>query len=197
MKKLVFTAALAVFCLFGLHAQDAPASGFSQGDVFVSGTVGFVTSTQDERTSNSLDFSPSVGYFLTENIAGELTLLIGSNSLEEGTFESTDSRFGASLGATYFFTPADKFSFTTGANLFYISGSNEINGEEGVDVNTFGVAIAPGVNYFISNNFALRAAIGALSYQSTKADFDGAEAENTFALNMDLSDIRFGLLYRF
>ena len=164
---------------------------------FVSGTVGFNSTSQGDQKRNSLDFSPSVGYFLTNYIAGEFTLIVGSDKREFGTFEATDSRFGASLGATYFFTPANKFSFTTGANLFYLSSKFE-NGEGGETTNdTFGIAISPGVNYFISNDFALRASIGALSYSSSKDDFEGAEAANTFGLNLDLSNIRLGLLYRF
>src|SRR5690606_9273516 len=126
----------------------------------------------------------------------EFNLLVGSSKQEFGELEDKQSQFGAGLGATYFFTPSSKFSFTVGAGVAYASSKEEEEGSDDFKVNSFGIAVAPGVNYFISDNFALRASIGALSYTSSKADFDGAEAINTFGLNLDLSDINFGLTYK-
>ena len=58
------------------------------------------------------------------------------------------------------------------------------------------IAVAPGVNYFVSDCIALRASFGALSYASNKAD--GADdAATNFGLNLDLSDINFGITYKF
>ncbi|MDG5491418.1 porin family protein [Psychroserpens sp. SPM9] len=199
MKKVLLMAAVAVFGFTNVNAQDENTTGgFTKGDVYVSGTVGFDSQSQDEAKNNNLNFSPSVGYFVSENIALEFNLLFGSQKQEVGDFEQKQSQFGAGLGATYFFTPGSQFSFTVGAGVAYVSSKEE---EDGVDddfkVNSFGIAVSPGVNYFVSDCFALRASIGALSYTSSKADFDGAEALNTFGLNLDLSDINFGITYKF
>src|SRR5690606_25978116 len=107
-------------------------------------------------------------------------LLIGSTKDED---DDKTSRVGAGLGATYFFTPTNQFSFTLGAGLAYINDTNKPEGGPESEYNSFGVAIAPGLNYFISDKFALRASIAALSFESGKADFPGAEAENNFGLN--------------
>lgn len=199
MKKLLLIAAAAVFGLSNVNAQDENTTGgFAEGDVYVSGTVGFNSQSQDETKFNSVNFMPSVGYFISEKIALEFNLLIGSQKQEFGGFEDKQSQFGAGLGATYFFTPASQFSFTVGAGVSYTSSKEEEDGvDEDFKSDIIGIAVAPGVSYFVSDCLALRASIGALSYTSEKADFEGAEAINSFGLNLNLSDINFGLTYKF
>ncbi|WP_452596471.1 outer membrane beta-barrel protein [Pontimicrobium sp. MEBiC01747] len=196
MKKLLLLAAVAVFGLTSVNAQEeTKTGGFAKGDLYASGTVGYNSFSQGDVDSNELTFAPSVGYFVSDNIAVELGVTVGSG---EDTAKTKTNTFGGSLGATYFFTPADQFSFTLGAGVAYNSTKVELDGATNdTKVNAFAVAVAPGVNYFVSNCFALRASIGALSYTSAKADVDGAEAANNFGLNLDLSDINFGITYKF
>ncbi len=199
MKKLLLCAAIAVFGFTNLNAQDeeeaGSTGGFAKSDIYVSGTVGFNSTKFGDSKSNDFVFMPSVGYFLTENIALELGLSIGSS---EDTGENKRSTFGGELGARYFFTPAKQFSFTVGAGFSYMSSKLEPNGNvASITYNTFGFAVSPGLNYFVSDSFALRASIGALSYASEKADTNGAEAFNTFGFNLDLSNINFGITYKF
>ncbi len=198
MKKLILTAAVALFA-FTANAQDesteAATGSFAKSDLYVSGTVGFTSFSQDEVSTSGFEFSPSVGYFLTDNIALELGLGFGSDTAANDDKTTT---VGVDLGARYFFTPASQFSFTVGAGFAYQTETTSFDaGGDDFKFNTFGFAVAPGVNYFVSDAFALRASIGALSYASAKADVDGAEAANTFGLNFDLSDINFGLTYKF
>ncbi|WP_458626967.1 porin family protein [Winogradskyella sp. PC D3.3] len=194
MKKLLFTAAVAVLGFTNVSAQDEAATGgFEQGDLFVSGSVGFNSSKTGDAKSNDLNFSPSVGYFISENIALEVNLMIGSG---EDEFDTKTTDLGAGLGATYFFTPASQFSFTVGAGFDYKNSKVEPDGFDETKVDSFGFTVAPGVHYFVSDKFALRASVGALSYESTKVD--GADdATNDFGLNIDLSDINFGIVYKF
>jgi opacity protein-like surface antigen len=195
MKKLLLCAAIAVFGLSNVNAQEETTTGgFAQGDIYASGTVGFSNTKVADFKSNEFTFSPSVGYFLSDNIALELDVLFGSG---EDFNEDKTTTLGAGLGAMYFFTPAKQFSFTLGAGAFYNNSKFEPNGGGEEKVNTFGFAVAPGLNYFVSDCIALRASIGALSYTSAKEDADGAEAVNTFGLNLDLSDINFGITYKF
>lgn len=63
--------------------------------------------------------------------------------------------------------------------------------------NGFGVQVAPGVSYFIANNFALEATFGVLGYNSVDPDVDGAEKTNSFRFGLDTRDIRLGLVYKF
>ena len=55
MKKLLFTAAIAVLGFTSVNAQeDTTVGGFEKGDVFISGTVGFGTETDGDLDSNFL-----------------------------------------------------------------------------------------------------------------------------------------------
>jgi outer membrane protein W len=159
--------------------------------------LGFNSGKQGDFKTNTFDFVPAVGFFVSDNIALEANLIVGSGKDEFGEFEDKVSSFGGALGATYFFTPASRFSFTVGAGLSYVSSKFEQTGEEDLSNDTFAIAVAPGINYFISNHFALRASVGALSYSSSKNDTPNAEAFNSFGLNLDLSDINFGVTYKF
>ncbi|WP_460218714.1 outer membrane beta-barrel protein [Psychroserpens sp. MEBiC05023] len=195
MKKLLLMAAVAVFGFTNVNAQDDNTTGgFAKDDVYASGTVGFSNTKVADFKSNEFTFMPAVGYFISDNIALEANLIIASG---EDFSEDKSSTFGAGLGATYFFTPASQFSFTVGAGVAYTNTKFEPNGGDETKINSFAIAVAPGVNYFVSDCLALRASIGALSYSSAKEDTDGAEAANTFALNLDLTDINLGIVYKF
>ena len=195
MKKLLLMAAVAVFGFTNINAQDdSTTGGFEKGDVYVSGSVGFSNTNVADFKSNEFTFSPEVGFFLTDNISLEAGLIIGSS---EDFNEDKSSSFGGAIGANYFFTPAKQFSFMVGAGVAYTSTKFEPNGGGELSIDTFAFAVAPGVNYFVSDCIALRASFGSLSYASAKDDSDGAEATNTFGLNLDLTNINFGITYKF
>lgn len=186
--------AVAVFGFTTINAQDDKTTGgFVEGDIYVSGSVGLNNSKFGDAKTNSFTFSPNVGYFISENIALELGLTIGSS---ENEAETKTSDLAASLGGIYFFTPANQFSFTLGAAVSYNTSKVEPNGGGETKFNGFGLGITPGVNYFVSDCIALRAFVGALSYTSGKVD--GADDSlNRFGLNLNLSDINFGITYKF
>jgi outer membrane protein W len=204
MKKLLLIAAVAVFGLTTINAQDDKTTGgFSEGDIYATGSLGYNSTKIGDIDVNAFTFSPSAGYFINENIALEATLIFGSADtsadFDGDSVGVKNSTFGGGLGATYFFTPASQFSFTIGAGVSYSSTNSEfdVDGSEEFKTNTFGIAVAPGINYFVSDCIALRASVGALSYSSSKLDIDGAESVNSFGLNMNLSDINFGITYKF
>ncbi len=189
MKKLLLSIAMIAV------GFTASAQGFEKSDVYLTGTVGFDNTSQGDFSSSSFTFSPSAGYFVSENIALELGLSYTSTEVEAADTEA--SVFGVGLGASYFFTPSEKFSFIVGAGFTYANASTEVAGSEQPDQSIFGFAVSPGVNYFISESFALRASIGALSYSNSSVDIDGADSTNNFGLNLNLSNIELGLTYKF
>ena len=146
---------------------------------------------------------PKIGFFVADNIA------IGAMIGYEGTTDEAD--FGGvtveenlntfSIGgfARYYATPASDFSFFGELGVNYMTTTEEDNvpGSTEFKENGFGIAVSPGVSYFISDNFALEASIGALEYRTMKPDVDDAESRDTFGLNLNLTDITFGLVYKF
>ena len=188
-------AAMAVFGLSHVNAQEeAVSNGFAQGDIYVTGSLGFNSTKYYDSKSNNFTFSPSVGYFVTDNIALELNVLVGSG---KDVDDDKNSTFGGGLGATYFFTPASQFSFTLGLGASYTTSKRKYHtGGEGT-WNRLGAALVPGLNYFVSDSIALRAGIGALSYTGVKPDFPGAEADKSFGINLNLTNINLGVTYKF
>jgi len=207
MKKLLLTAA-AVFAFGFANAQEASTEGFAKGNMFLSGTVSFGTTDMKSLDAKETSFvvAPKFGYFVSENIAIGLGLGFGNAKIEansgSGKYENKSTSFGA-FGRYYMKT--SKFAPFAELNVNYATASNEwieffgtptpFGG--GVDVNTLSVNVAPGFNYFISDKFALETSVGLLGYSSSKADVDGAKADSGFNIGLNLSNINFGVIYKF
>ena len=189
MKKVLLFAAFAAFAMTSVNAQDEDSSGFAKSDIYMTGTVGFNSASAGDVDTSSFEVSPTVGYMITDNLAINASLSLGSMDDGSDTDMSTTA-FG--VGATYFMAPMSKFSMNVSAGLAFGTIS-----EGDLDVNTLSFAISPGFNYWIADSWGLVANIAALSYTSAEADVDGAEAVTGFGLNLDLSDINFGMVYKF
>jgi len=208
MKKIFLTAA-AVFVLSFANAQDKKASsgeGFSKGDVFVTGSVGFTSNTNKDYLnvggnykSSDFNFKPTINYFLTENISLGLGLNFGSGSIDATTTSGSDktSTVGAGLNGRYYFTPSSKFSVFTQLGFDFATLKMTPNVGTSTKDNSFGVAFAPGISYFVSSNFSIETKIAALSYSSSKGDWTNAENRTTFGLAADWSAVSFGVNYKF
>ncbi|MEO5776184.1 MAG: porin family protein [Flavobacterium sp.] len=195
MKKIILTVA-AVFALTFANAQDKKEStgeGFSNGDLYLTGTAGFSSSKTGDLKNDGFTLSPGLGYFIADNLAIEGQLTYESTKVDNGISEDKTSGFGIAAGVKYFWTPASKFSLSIGGNLSYMSTKYD-----NADVTTkeIGVNIPLGLNYFVSNDWALTAEWGGFGYSSNDNGGDGAEKTTGFNLGVDLSTISFGLLYK-
>ena len=202
MKKIILTVA-AVFALSFANAQDKKegSEGFAKGDLYLTGTAGFSDEKTDDAKVSGFTLSPGLGYFLTENIALEGQLSFGSNS--DNTTEDfpglevKENSVGIAVGARYFWTPASKFSLSVGANISYTSTKSEVETIPGdFTEKEIGLNIPLGMNYFVSNDFALTASWGGFGYSSNDNGGDGAPKTTGFNLGLDLSTINFGLIYK-
>ncbi|HEX8270285.1 MAG TPA: outer membrane beta-barrel protein [Flavobacterium sp.] len=208
MKKIILSAA-AVFAFGFASAQEAEGTGtkgFANGDVFVTGSVGFSSQTTGDYKTSTFEIMPQVGIFVTDNIVVGAVIGYSSTTQPVSAFDpnlvDVDQKTSAlAVGAfgRYYATPASDFSFFGELSFVYVTATSEIDqaGSEEFKANGFGLGLRPAVSYFISNNFALEASIGALEYNTTKPDFEGAESTDNFDLNFNLTDIRFGLVYKF
>ncbi len=158
--------------------------GFRQGDIFVSGSFGYVSEKNDAGASTSkTSILPSLGYFLKDNIA-----LVGTIG-----FESNDSGAGSSqnvfvLGAAarYYTTPAAKFSLFGQAGIGFASGD---------DVTRFSIGVKPGLSYFLNNHFSVEATVGEFGIVNTSVDGGGSNTD--FNFGADLTKLGIGLNYKF
>ena len=209
MKKIILSAA-ALFVFGFASAQDKTETteggkGFANGDIFVTGSVGFTSESTGDFKSNSFNITPMVGFMVSDNIAigGMLGYMSETSdqdlSGEGDVFEVKTNTFSIGAFGRYYATPASDFSFFGQASFAYLTSSTEIDfpGSEEAKSTGFGLEIAPGVSYFIGSNWAIEATIGALSYNTVKPDGDDAESTDTFGLNLNLQDINLGLVYKF
>ena len=204
MKKLLLFAAFAAFAMTSVNAQDEDSSGFAKSNIYMTGTVGFNSSTESSNITGDTDtdnssttFSPTIGYMLTDNIALEAGL--GYESNDFGESETTITTF--SVGARWFMNPTDKFSLSVGAGLGFGTGTATYTGETYEDeIGALAFTIAPAVNYWISDSWGLFANIAAFEYssvtESNNQDSDEYDTTST-GLNIDLTDINFGMVYKF
>src|SRR5690554_1232733 len=205
MKKLILSAA-AVFALTFANAQEGePTFGFSEGDFLIEGNIGF-GSTNDKNTetkTSGFNFNPKAGYFISDDLAIGLELGFGSNKAEvAGTEVSKSSSVGIGAFARYYFLDLGARFKTYGEfGLDYNTKNFKTPGD--YKVNTLGVGATLGINYFVTENFAINFALAdILSYSSSKGDWSGAEAENEFnfgfgQFNNFFSTAQFGLTFKF
>ncbi|APY00097.1 outer membrane beta-barrel protein [Lacinutrix venerupis] len=196
MKKLFFTAAIAVLGFTSVNAQeDVTVKGFEKGDVFISGAVGFGTEKTGDLDSNVFNIAPKAGYFVSNNIAVGLQAGFTSLSSDDNGVDTVDSNeYSVGAFGRYYFTPATQFSLFTELGVDYTSGDNKLTD---VGYDGFDIAFAPGISYFVSKNFAIEASVGVLGYSTSEADFDGAESTDNFDVGLNLNDINFGVVYKF
>lgn len=186
MKKIVF-AALAVLTFGFANAQTA---GFSKGDTFISGAFNVGSQKTGDLKQNNFTLVPSVGYFVTENIAIGGKLGFGSSKMGDNkTNDFTVGAFGR-----YYFTPASQFSVYGQAGVDYLNSKVKPGDFKS---NTIGANIGLGLSYFLSNHFAIEATWAGLGYSVDNNGGHGAEKTNSFGLGTDLRDVSFGVLYKF
>lgn len=199
MKKVIFTVA-AIFAFGFVNAQDTAVEstggkGFSSGDVFVSGSVGISSTKTGDNKSSSFEIAPKVGFFVSDNIAIGGKLGYMSEKAENAIADTQDeSRLTVGAFGRYYMTPASDFSVFGQLAFDYSTVDNKL---ADVQENEIGLGLGLGVSYFLSSNFAMEASWAGLGYTTNDNGGDGAESTDTFGLNMDLSSINLGLVYKF
>jgi Outer membrane protein beta-barrel domain len=206
MKKLFLTTTL-LFIVFASWSQktksvssssnysySGSSMGYKKGDIFASGQFGFSSKGQGDAKESTFGFVPSVGYFIGEKMAVGIAIGFKSSTSKPAQGDSTtNSAFLAGLFGRYYWTPKSQFSLFGQAGLEFASQSS--GGNSG-SVTTFGLGIKPGVSYFLSNHFNIDATFGQIGFSNTSGSGGGSSNTN-FDFGFDLTQINFGLSYKF
>jgi hypothetical protein len=167
--------------------------GFSKGDFIVTGAFGVKSSSVGGTSSTSFKILPSLGYFVSEKIAIGATLGYVQNGSGSGIGNAATNDFIVGLFGRYYMKPKSQFTFFGQGLLSFVSSSPQGGGNSAT---TFGLGFSPGLNYFVSNRFSLEATFGEIGFKSTSSG--GGGGSNTgFNFGFDLTDIGFGLNYKF
>lgn len=161
MKKLltVLTVLFSMTFAGAAFAEEpvaAPAGGLNlkAGTIFAGGTIGYFSTTVspdegDDVEMSSIIFSPSVGYFVTPELAAMGTLTYRSDS--EG--DDDQSTIGLWAGAKYHMPMGP----------VYLWGSGELGlemiGTEGLDRTQYGLRLGVGILYAFNPHVALEAGL--------------------------------------
>lgn len=202
MKKLILASAVVLFGM--VSAQESETAGFVKGDTFMTGAVGYSNKTTGNAKNNTFTIAPSVGYFVTPNIAigvrGGYTNSKNTDNIANVKIEDKLDTFRVGAFGRYYYTPAAKFSVFGELNADYANAkvTNTVgNVSTSGKANGFDIGLAPGISYFVSKNFALEATYGLVNYSSVKPDVSGADSTDNFQIGLDLNDLSLGLVYKF
>jgi len=187
MKKLLFMA-MALIAL-----QTSFAQTFSKGNTILEGTASYAASTSAGNPKTT-DFSPSIGYFLSDKFAVGAQLGFGSEKTD--TDKSSSTSYGV-FARCYVLNVGDHLKAFTQLDL---GGSNSSNTAD-VKTTQFGANVGLGLNYFLSKKLAITTSVGnLLGYTTTKVgDGDSVTATNIGFSGFDnpLMATKFGILYKF
>lgn len=188
MKKIMMTlAAIAVAAT--MNAQ-----------VYVGGTLGFKSMSQDGTSASSFSINPEIGYNLDENWAVGISVGYSTSNIalnNDGSFagklDKNQNTFSIAPYARYTFVKLDKVNFFCDGVVNYISTGNSDS-----KVNAFGIGVQPGVAVNLNDNVSFVAKLGEIGYSSAKGDWDGAKAVNVFDFSLSsLAALNFGLYFNF
>jgi outer membrane protein len=216
MKKLLLLSAIAVFGLSNVNAQEEAEKtfGFEKGNIILEGGLNFGSSTEEqdgfETKTSDFNFSPKAGYFINDKFAVGVELAVGSgkveNTFEGQSVEDKISSFSAGVFARYYFLDLGKrFKTFAEAGVGFGSSTLEEEGiEEDLETSGFGIGVDLGINYFVTENFAIVFGLAdVLSYSSTTTERGEFESDtNSFNGNLNVFNnffdtARFGVTWKF
>jgi hypothetical protein len=176
MKKIVLTMVAAMVAV----VMDA--------QIYVGGAVGFQTVSHDGNSTTAFTLKPEAGYSFNEDWA--VGMAFGYS--ESGKDESKVKTFIINPYVRYNAVKFDK------VNLFLDGGLEYINTKyDSYKNNTFGIGVKPGISVALTDNLSIVSHMGFIGFKSSKPDFDGAKATNTFGVDLDTNHLDFGLYYSF
>ena len=155
---------------------------------YIGGGIGLQSTSHDGNTNTTIKLMPEVGYNLNDSWA--LGIALGYGEVKAG--DDKDKVFTVNPYARYTFAKFDK------VNLFVDGGIGYLNTKYNTyKNNTFEIGVKPGVAVNLNDKLSFVAHAGFLGWSTSKADYDGAKAFNTFGFDLDGSDLSFGFYYNF
>ena len=165
-----------------------------------------------ENSLNSFSIAPSFGYTLKNNLIVGVGLqyynqknegsTIGLNNND--TFKTTSNSIGLAPYVRGYKGIGKQLALylqgEVGYNHFWDTnvqdGQNENNDSTG---NNLFVGVRPGITYFLGQKLAIEASYGSLGYSYTERKNDNGtySKNNSFNLNLNTSDLLFGIAYYF
>lgn len=219
MKKNYTLTIVAILFSFVAQAQ------LSAGTFYLGGTLGFASSTSDNKVGNtetrtfensSFTAAPSLGFFVADKTAVGLRASISStkNTFIQNNGDkriTTSAPISVGLFAERYFMMIPQFGFTAGVNANFVGGSSKtenIDGTTGVNVTTentisgFNSGLTAGTIWFPNPHIGVSAQVGLINYATTTSTVKDANPEMSttnsgVTANLSSMNLAFGFHYYF
>jgi hypothetical protein len=156
--------------LLALGATAAQAQT-SSGSMMVGGGFEFTSVSYQAGSANDenrVSFTPSFGYFVSDNFAVGASLTLGSEREGTGAGKTVRSSFGLGPFARYYiFTSNEKFGFFGQAQLAFSSTKTDPPVGNVLRGNAISFALSPGVAFFFNEHWAAEFAFRGFVFTST------------------------------
>lgn len=199
MKKLFLAATVALMGVVGVNAQEQ-GEGL-KGKTFILGQVGYAT--ENDGDSQEYSILPAVGTFISPSVAvGGAIGYVGSKDDFGGGRVDKENLFIIQPFARKYWSVAENFHIF--GQVAVPIGFGKYTHEGGVvgsydyKYSTYGVEVAPGLDYFFSPNWSIEATVGIAAWSSFKPKDGDATNDFAFGLNSGLvNGLKFGVKYVF
>lgn len=194
-KSVVFLCALALGA-FGAHAQT------SSGNMMVGGGIDFQSTSYQAGSDNdesSVTFSPSFGYFVSDNFAVGLSLALSSSRTGTGSGKTVQNIFGIGPFARYYLgTSSENFKFFAHAELAFGGVKTDPPVGNVARGSFVGFSLSPGAAYFFNEHWAVEFAITGFELVSVDPDKDdNNDKVTTIKLGLTSFSPSLGFRYHF
>ena len=213
MKQLFFIL-ISTLSISFVNAQDMPKIyGFTKSEKFIEGNLSFNTSNSDflqnnqrvEFKSSNLNFTPKMGYLLTDKFAFGIEFSYGNsvnqnfNNITNVIDENKNKSFGVGVFGRYYFLDLFKrFKVFSELGIKHSVFQSELNLNKVSDGNRFEAGLDLGVNFFITEKIALTFLLNDMIYfNSSRIKYTNGDQNNTTELSGNLNSINniFNQLY--
>lgn len=161
--------------------------------------IGGQTTLSHNKTkrSNDTDYknfywsvTPNIAYAISENTLLGVQLGYAHSDYDDDYSDS----YKVGMSVKKYFPISKQFSFNIASQANFSWGDNFSQ-----SFRQFFIGFTPEISYFLTKNFALEAEIGSLGYSNHKSETDSKNiyTSDSFTLNLNSSDIQFGVSYYF
>ena len=192
MKKLVLSLIAVTALAFSTQAQT------EKGNYIIGGNVELNSGKNDGAPKSNINFSivPSVGYFVTDNLAIGTGVGYQFNKYYSiqpaNTFSSTKQQaFVVSPFARYYKGINEQFKFFGQLSVPMSFGNTKVGDVDGNNYvkvskdNNVGVALSPGFAFFPSKKFGIEFSVNGISYNDYSRK-DGNDNDNGGSKNFNI-----------
>jgi outer membrane protein len=178
-SKIVLLAFLMIVTGYA-HAQT------SAGTLMAGGAIRIYSASEqsnDDYEYSEFYFSPSIGYFISDNLALGLNLGFETRKQDNGFAATKYTNFSVGPFARYYkFTSNEQFAFFAQASINFGSGKVDVTPGGESNSSSLSFNVSPGFAYFFNSHWAAELSFSGLSVGSTDPNKDVDDDKESYVI---------------